>query len=412
MKRLFSLTLALVLCVCLLSVTVSAAGASASLTGPGTVRAGDTITVTFNLNGTGLEGVSGTLSYDTSLVTLSSTAQKIASPWVVEFNGNSFVVYDNNMNTPVNSSTAIFTATFKVSSSASTGTTLKIACTGVTASDGNADTVIGEVSYTKQIARPLSTDNKLKSLTVSNATISPSFSANTISYTASVPYSVSKLDITAKANDSNAKVSISNPTLTADATTKVSVTVTAENGSKKTYTISVYRAKDPNYVANDDNNLKDLTVENFYLSPLFTPDNTSYVIWLPYETEAVNVTGTANDSKASVRTEGGEDLIAGADNTIKVICTAEDGTEKIYTVIAKRAAAHDAEPTEPTEPETTAPETTEPETTEPTQTQPTPTQPETTEGISLTTGKLVILGVLILLAGIALGFIIGRIFRP
>lgn len=412
MKRLFSLTLALVLCVCLLSVTVSAAGASASLTGPGTVRAGDTITVTFNLNGTGLEGVSGTLSYDTSLVTLSSTAQKIASPWVVEFNGNSFVVYDNNMNTPVNSSTAIFTATFKVSSSASTGTTLKIACTGVTASDGNADTVIGEVSYTKQIARPLSTDNKLKSLTVSNATISPSFSANTISYTASVPYSVSKLDITAKANDSNAKVSISNPTLTADATTKVSVTVTAENGSKKTYTISVYRAKDPNYVANDDNNLKDLTVENFYLSPLFTPDNTSYVIWLPYETEAVNVTGTANDSKASVRTEGGEDLIAGADNTIKVICTAEDGTEKIYTVIAKRAAAHDAEPTEPTEPETTAPETTESETTEPTQTQPTPTQPETTEGISLTTGKLVILGVLILLAGIALGFIIGRIFRP
>lgn len=413
MKRIFSLILALMLCVCLLSVMVSAASASASLTGPGTVRAGDTITVTFNLNGTGLEGVTGTLSYDTSLVTLSSTSQKIASPWVVEFNGNNFVVYDNDMNKPVNSSTAIFTATFKVSSSASTGTKLKIACTGVTASDGSKDTVIGEVSYSTQIARPLSTDNKLKSLSVSNATISPSFNANTTSYTASVPYSVSKLDITAKANDANAKVSINNPTLTPDATTKVSVTVTAENGNKKTYTISVYRAKDPNYVANDDNNLKELTVENFFLSPLFTPDNTSYVIWLPYETEMVNVTGKANDSKASVRVEGGESLLPGEDNEIKVICTAENGTEKIYTVIAKRAAAHDAEPTEPTEPETTAPETTEPETTEPTQTQPAPTQPDKTDsGLQMDTGKLVILGVLILFAGLALGFIIGRIFRP
>ncbi|MBQ8796729.1 MAG: cadherin-like beta sandwich domain-containing protein [Oscillospiraceae bacterium] len=412
MKKIIAIALTLVLSICLLSLTVSAASASATMTGPGTVRAGDTITVTFNLSGSGVEGITGTLSYDKSLLTLSSTSQKIASPWVVEFNGNSFMAYDNDMSKPINSNTAIFSATFKVSSSASTGTKLKVSCTGVTASDGNKDTVLGEISYSKEVSRPLSTDNKLKSLSVSNATISPNFSANTTSYTASVPYSVSKLDITAKANDSNAKVSISNPTLTADDTTKVSVTVTAENGSKKTYTISVYRAKDPNYVANDDNNLKELTVEDFYLSPLFTPDNTQYVIWLPYETEAVTVTGTPNDSKASIRVEGGEELLPGQDNEIKVVCTAENGTEKTYLVIAKRAAAHDAEPTEPitepTEPETTEPST---EATEP-ETQPAPTQPEKDAGLDLDTGKLVILGALILLAGLVLGFIIGRIFRP
>lgn len=411
MKRTIAMALTLVLSICLLSLTVSAASASATMTGPGTVRAGDTITVTFNLSGSGVEGITGTLSYDKSLLTLSSTSQKIASPWVVEFNGNSFMAYDNDMSKPINSNTAIFSATFKVSSSAATGTKLKVSCTGVTASDGSKDTVLGEIAYSKEVSRPLSTDNKLKSLSVSNATISPNFSANTTSYTASVPYSVSKLDITAKANDSNAKVSISNPTLTADATTKVSVTVTAENGSKKTYTISVYRAKDPNYVANDDNNLKELTVENFFLSPLFTPDNTQYVIWLPYETEAVTVTGTPNDSKASIRVEGGEELLPGQDNEIKVICTAENGTQKTYLVIAKRAAAHDAEPTEPTT-EPTEPETTEPttEATEP-ETQPAPTQPEKDEGLNLDTGKLVLLGALILLAGLVLGFIIGRIFR-
>lgn len=411
MKRIVLIALTLVLSICLLSLTVSADGASATMTGPGTVRAGDTITVTFHLSGSGVEGITGTLSYDNSLLTLRGTSQKISSPWVVEFNGNSFMAYDNDMSKPINSNTAIFSATFQVSSSAATGTKLKVSCTGVTASDGSKDTVLGEISYSKEVSRPLSTDNKLKSLSVSNATISPNFSSSTTSYTASVPYSVSKLDITAKANDANAKVSITNPTLTADATTEVSVTVTAENGSKKTYTISVYRAKDPNYVANDDNNLKKLTVDNFFLSPLFTPDNTRYVIWLPYETETVTVSGTPNDSKASIRVEGGEELLPGQDNEIKVICTAENGTKKTYLVIAKRAAAHDAEPTEPTtEPteETTVPTE---ETTVPT-TVPAPTQPEKDTGLELDTGKLVIIGTLILLAGLALGFIIGRIFRP
>ena len=407
MKRIIGMILILVLCIGLLSITVSAAP-TGKMEGPGTVRAGDTITVTFSLNGSGIYGASGTLSYDTSLVTLSSTSQKIGSSWVVEFNGNNFVVYDNNMAKPINSNTAIFSATFKVKSNATTGAKIKIACTGVTVSDGSKDTTVGEVAYTKEISRPLSTDNKLKSLKVSNATISPAFDPNTTHYTAQVPYEVSKLDITAKANDSGAKVSISNPTLTPNATTKVTVTVTSESGSKRTYTISVSRPQDPNYVKGNDNNLKELAVENFYLSPLFTPDNTQYVIWLPYETETVKVTGMPNDGKALVRVEGGEELLPGQDNEIKVICTAEDGTEKIYTVIAKRAAAHDAEPTEPTEPETIPPtETTQP-TTQPTQA----TEPvKDLNSITLQNSRALLFAVLILVAGFGLGIVIGRISR-
>ena len=408
MKRITIWALVLTLCVCLLSFTVSAAGGSATMEGPGTVRAGDTITVTFSVSGTGLEGVTGALSYDSSLLTLSSTSQKIGAPWAVEFSGNNFVAYDNEMSKPINSKTAIFSATFKVSDKAATGASIKVSCTGVTVSDGSADTVIGTVTYTREVARPLSSDNKLKSLTVSNATISPAFSSGTTSYTAQVPYSVSKLDITAKANDAGAKVSIKNPTLTANATTKVTVTVTAENGSTKTYTIAVSRAQDPNYVESDDNNLKELMVEDFFLSPLFTPENTNYVIWLPFETESVTVSGTANDRKASVRVEGGETLFAGQDNEIKVICTAENGTEKIYTVVAKRAADPNAETTEPT---TEPTETTLPETTEPATTLPAPTEPEAQKGFPLTTRNLVILGALILLAGLSLGFIIGRVSK-
>ena len=187
----------------------------------------------------------------------------------------------------------------------------------------------------------MATNNNLASLTVSNATLSPAFSAETTAYTASVPFEVSKLNILAAAADGKAKVSVNSPTLTPNETTNVTVTVTAENGAKKTYTVAVTRGQDPNYVASNNNNLSGITVEGFLLSPVFTPENTQYVVWLPYETESIKIGGSAADSKASVTVEGGETLSAGQDNTVKVICTAENGDRKEYTVTVKRAAAHD-----------------------------------------------------------------------
>lgn len=340
MKKVSSMLTALAVClVMLLPMTVSAASASASLTGPGTVRAGDTITLSFNLNGSNLSGASGTLSYDSSQVTLSGTKQKIASPWMVEFNGNNFVAYDNNLTNPINGNKTLFTVTFKVKSVAP-GTKINISYTSVKATDGNADANVGTVTYSATVAAPLSGANKLTSLTVSNATLSPAFNANTTSYTAKVPFSVSKLDIKATAED-KATVSISNPTLTPGGTTNVVITVKAENGSTKKYTIKVTREQDPNYKPSSNNKLSGISIDGFLLSPKFNADTTNYVVWLPYETESIKVSGKAADSKASVEVIGGDKLLAGQDNEVKVICTAEDGSKKEYIVIAKRAAAHD-----------------------------------------------------------------------
>lgn len=363
MKKVISILTVLVLCLALmLPMTVSAASASASLTGPGTVRAGDTITLSFNLNGSGIFGASGTLSYDSSQVTLSGTTQKIGSPWAVEFNGNNFVAYDNNLSNPINGNKTLFTVTFKVKSVAA-GTNIKISYTSVKASDGSADANVGTVTYSTTIAAPLATDNNLASLTVSNATISPAFSAGTTSYTANVPFEVSKLNVSATAADGKAKVSVNSPNLTPNGTTKVTVTVTAENGAKKTYTISVKRAQDPNYKASDNNKLSGISVDGFLLSPAFNTDTTQYVVWLPYETTSIKIGGSATDGKASVAVEGGDNLAAGQDNPVKVICTAENGDKKTYTVIVKRAAAHDGSVEElPDEPSTDEPVDTQPDT--------------------------------------------------
>ncbi len=339
MKKVISIVIAAALCVCLLMpFVVAAEPIKVSFSGPSEIRQGDTVTVTFQLGGSNLYGASGELSYDATQLQPVEKKQLVAAPWMVEWNGNRFVAYDNNLAKPINSKTAIFSVTFKVKAAA--GAAVNVQIKNATASDGSSDIPLGTVAFSKTVAAPFSGDNALAALTVSNATLSPAFAADVTKYTAKVPFEVEKLELTAAAADAKAKVKVNNPTLTPNGTTNVSVTVTAENGQKKVYTIAVSREKDPNYVASSNNTLASITVEGFVLSPVFSEDVTEYVVWLPYETESLTVSGKSKDGKASVQVVGGEALVAGEDNEVKVICTAEDGTAKEYTVIAKRAAAH------------------------------------------------------------------------
>ena len=414
MRKLIIVALVLTLCLSILSVGVSAA-ASATLNGPNVIRAGDTITLTLKINGQGILGATGTLSYDTNQLEKVGQAQKIGTTWKVDFNGNNILASDEEQVNPINKNTDLLTVTFKVKNVAA-GTKITVSYINLTTSDGKKDTDLGNVSWSATVAEPLSTVNTLQSLTVSNATISPAFSTGTTKYTAQVPFEVSKLNINAVATDSKATVSINNPNLVPNGTTKVTITVKAENGSTKTYTIHVSRAQDPNYQPSGNNALSSISVNGFLLSPVFSADNIQYVIWLPYETTSVTVSGAAADSKASVRVEGGSNLIAGQDNEIKVICTAENGTEKVYTVIAKRAAAHGSAPENPTEPTqpTTPPETqpTEPQESEPQESQPQASEPKPEQPAPSTNagsdGMPWWLLIVALVAGAAIGFVVGK----
>ncbi len=117
MKKTF--TLYIIISIIILSaVGINAAGPAATLNGPVTVRSGDTITVTLKIDGSGIIGANGEVKYDSNKLTLTDTAQKIASPWVVEFNNTTgtvkFLAYDNAQTAPVNSTKDLFTMTFKV----------------------------------------------------------------------------------------------------------------------------------------------------------------------------------------------------------------------------------------------------------------------------------------------------------
>lgn len=198
-----------------------------------------------------------------------------------------------------------------------------------------------EKTYTININRQdnRSSNNNLSSLKVNGGELKPGFNKNTTKYSLSVPYSISNLSVDAKAEDSKARVTVSgNNGLIAEETKDVTITVTAENGSKKTYTISVSRGKDPNKKLSNNNYLSHLNVSIGILSPVFDKDTTNYEVWLPYEVDKISFDYGVEDTKyATTKFEGHDTLQPGVSNIYKIKVTAENEEERIYTISVKRA---------------------------------------------------------------------------
>ena len=181
-----------------------------------------------------------------------------------------------------------------------------------------------------------STNNNLASLKVSNGKLSPGFSKGTTKYSMEVPFSTDKLNLTAKAEDSKASVNISNPELVAEETTTVTIKVTAENGSSKTYTINVKRGKDPNKPLSNNNYLSNLSVSEGMLSPAFNKEKLNYAVYLPFEISYIEVNTEVEDQKyATISKEGNNNLSVG-NNLFKYTVTAEDGSKRVYTLTVVR----------------------------------------------------------------------------
>jgi hypothetical protein len=198
----------------------------------------------------------------------------------------------------------------------------------VTAEDGTTTK-----TYTVTVVRAKSSDATLKSLTVSSGTLSPSFSANTISYTVNVANNVTSITVTGTANHSAATITgnVTNKTLSTGNNT-VTITVTAEDGTTtKTYTITVVRAK------SSDATLKILMVSSGSLSPSFNANTTSYSVRVLYNITGITITGTANHSAATVSGNVTNKTLSTGNNTVTIKVTAEDGTTtKTYTVTVSR----------------------------------------------------------------------------
>ena len=311
---------------------VTAEAAGASFSGSGSVRAGDSVTVTFTVSGSNIQGITAVLHYDSSALTLTGTRQLVGSSWSVDMSGGNLLAYDQSLSNPITGSAAVLAVTFQVKSGVAAGTRVSATITDIVATDGNSDQSLNDASWAASVAAPPSGNANLAGLSCGDYALSPAFSAGTTEYSVTVPYDVSRLPLDYRAADGGADVSVSGNQLSVGVNTVV-LTVTAANGASRRYTISVTRQPDPNVTLSSDASLSELTPSTGQLSPAFSPEITEYAVYVPYETSA-----TAKDSKALGVTQPDASLKEG-DNLLTVTCTAEDGATRDYTVHVVRMPA-------------------------------------------------------------------------
>ena len=74
---------------------------------------------------------------------------------------------------------------------------------------------------------------------------------------------------------------------------------------------------------------------DYPLSPLFHSDITEYTMEVPNEVTEIILSITTQDTKCTYVVEGGKDLVVG-ENTVTVVCTAEDGSVRNYVITVTR----------------------------------------------------------------------------
>lgn len=157
--------------------------------------------------------------------------------------------------------------------------------------------------------------------------LTPTFKSDVYEYSATVSGKIKKVNVTPVVEDTKANVIISDNAyneLSAGENNKIIITVTAEDLSKKAYTINIKRE-----VLAADATLKSLFIkecENFE----FDENKFSYNVKLEKKVSSLTLDYLTSSDKATVSVSGNEELEDGS--KVKILVTAEDGTKKEYVL--------------------------------------------------------------------------------
>lgn len=132
------------------------------------------------------------------------------------------------------------TKTFTVSCTANSTGIIKISYSGdIADASGTTKDVSGSTTVTVVAARPKSTNNYLKSLSVEGATISPEFNKDTLDYTVQLEPGTEKIVINAEKEDGYASLSGTGEQTVVEGENKFDINVISETGSTRTYHLTV-----------------------------------------------------------------------------------------------------------------------------------------------------------------------------
>ncbi|QAY65242.1 cadherin-like beta sandwich domain-containing protein [Paenibacillus protaetiae] len=218
-------------------------------------------------------------------------------------------------------------------------------------------------TYTVNIVRaPASTNADLSDLGLSNGSLNPLFASGITAYTAEVDSDISSITVTPTAAEAHATMKVKvnggaeaavvsgTPTVlplnVGDNTLQVQVT--AQDGTTvKTYSISVHR-----FSSNAD--LSSLTLSSGMMSPGFNSATTEYDVELPNATSSFTFKPTLANPLSAVEWKAGSGTYASLTNntdspgivlqeglnTVLIKVTAEDGSEKVYTIRVNRESSN------------------------------------------------------------------------
>lgn len=233
----------LIICMCAVMAFVNktdilAAGTARVSIGSASGTVGDTVSIDVSISASsGIGGATIYVSYDPSILALSGSSSN---------SGTAMVSFMDESTASSQSKTITFRIIGAGTSSLNVIGDSKVididmqACS-ISKSSGSV-TASAPASY--------SSDNTLSSLQISPGVLSPAFSPDVTTYTTSVGADCASLTVSAVPNDSKATVSVSGKRMDPGFNT-TTITVTAENGSKRTYTIKT--TKETNSASNENN---------------------------------------------------------------------------------------------------------------------------------------------------------------
>ena len=174
-------------------------------------------------------------------------------------------------------------------------------------------------------------DKALKTLEVTPEGLDPEFDPETTSYTLNVGADVEKLEIKAAPNDEKATVEITGNESLVAGDNAVKITVTAQDGTTRIYTINVKKGEATTL------GLSSLKINGYTLSPKFSSNVYEYKInVLDPNITNLDISAVANDENAKVEITGNTNLIKG-ENVITITVTSEDGKEKVvYQIMVNK----------------------------------------------------------------------------
>lgn len=290
LKRGLAIITALILCLNFGKLDAKAANVVIALSSS-TVSVGNSVTATVSISGSDISAYTIYVSYNSSVlqyVSASGSAIINGGGGTVTASGTSAGSFSINFTAIANGSGSISTSGSDVYDI--NGTAIAISHAGATVTVATAESTTStstteagqttEDGTTEEDDR--SADCNLASLQVSPGTLSPAFSADRTSYSLQVEEDVTSVVVSASAADSKASTSVSGANSIQKGKNTVRITVTAENGAVKIYTISVQAGEDVgDPVAVIDGKTYDFVMseENLEAPEGYTASTTDYKDW-------------------------------------------------------------------------------------------------------------------------------------